>query len=247
MLNNKIAFFGIVLLLLILTTVVHSAFAQNLGVDSSKKQIGTNKAEISTITQPKAKTTIANNTTSQQQRQEINRNLVSNPDFHPDGGFSLFQSNLVNFPANWNDSVNQCVDNYQCTLNFTDGVRDKVSFQVSTTSNNVNRWSWVTGEEINVKPKQQYAVITNMKLNTYSRGSNVVIEGLNQTSAQWYQIAQCPPGTNGPTEWKTYNCQITIPANTNKIKPALNAGWSSQKDREATTLFDHIEIKLTKL
>jgi hypothetical protein len=53
------------------------------------------------------------------------------------------------------------------------------------------------------------------------------------------QIAQCPSGTNGPSEWKEYKCNITtIPKDTSKITPVLSAGWSSQQGKQAVTLFD---------
>ena len=244
---NKIAIFSIVFLLIMFllmsTTVVQSLYAQNLNVNN-KKHISTNKAEISSAVAAAAitkATTTSANTTSEQH--EIKRNLVSNPDFLPSIYMPLFPSNPINFPANWNDSLNQCTDTFQCTINFTDGLRDNLTFQVSTASNNKNMWSWIRGEEINVKPKEQYTVITNMKLNTYAMQSHIVIEGFNQTSKVWYPIAQCPSGINGPREWKAYNCQITIPANMIKIRPVLNAGWSSQRNEEATTLFGHIEIK----
>jgi hypothetical protein len=85
------------------------------------------------------------------------------------------------------------------------------------------------------------------------------IEQYNETSNRWYQIIQCPPGTIGPLQWTTFKCQIDIPpirnagndnnskstvTTTTEIRPVLNAGWSSQKNKEGITLFDDIDIRL---
>ena len=82
-----------------------------------------------------------------------------------------------------------------------------------------------------------------MKLNNFVIGSHVALQGYNETSKAWYPLTtQCPPGTNGPLEWKQFRCNITIPANTTKIKLLLNAGWSSEEGKEAVTLFDAIYL-----
>jgi hypothetical protein len=58
------------------------------------------------------------------------------------------------------------------------------------------------------------------------------------TSNRWNPFKmQCPSGTNGPLEWHEYSCAITIPNGITKIRPILNAGWSSQPGKEAITLF----------
>jgi len=49
-------------------------------------------------------------------------------------------------------------------------------------------------------------------------------------------------GINGPLEWHEFSCVITIPNNITKIRPVLNAGWSSDGKNEATTWFDGINI-----
>ena len=38
------------------------------------------------------------------------------------------------------------------------------------------------------------------------------------------------------------DCILIIPENTTKIRAVLNAGWSSQPNKEATTWFDGINI-----
>jgi hypothetical protein len=82
-----------------------------------------------------------------------------------------------------------------------------------------------------------------MKLNEFVSGSHIVIEAYNETSKIWRQIIQCPIGTSGPLEWHEYSCKLTIPVNIDKIRPILNAGWSSKPSKEAVTLFDAIEVR----
>ena len=80
-----------------------------------------------------------------------------------------------------------------------------------------------------------------MKLNQYATQSHVSLRGYNESSKSWYHLTtQCPPGTNGPLEWHEFSCELTIPENTTKIRPALNAGWSSQPNKESTTWFDDV-------
>jgi hypothetical protein len=56
----------------------------------------------------------------------------------------------------------------------------------------------------------------------------------------------CPTINNGPIEWHEFSCEIRIPQNTTTIAPILAAGWSSQQNKEAVTLYDAIYItKLT--
>jgi hypothetical protein len=191
---------------------------------------------------------IKNNTAtgSQLLKNEERGNLVSNPDFSLPVNTSFSSSFLYNYPPDWNNSRQQCGDSFQCVVNFTDGWKDSTSFQISTTSNNNNTWSWIYGKEIDVDPSKKYSVVTHIKLNKFARGSHVVIEGSNETSDSWYQILQCPIGINGPSKWKTFNCELTIPKDTNIIRPVLNGGWSSQKNQQGITWFDAMYIKLKK-
>jgi hypothetical protein len=48
--------------------------------------------------------------------------------------------------------------------------------------------------------------------------------------------------SNNALEWQVSSCEVTIPANTTKIRLVLNAGWSSQQNREAVTFFDANEV-----
>jgi hypothetical protein len=162
-------------------------------------------------------------------------------DFVGDPFFVLI-NNASNLPKYWNDSHNSCVDSFMCELNNKDGWVDKMSFQLSTANNTNNTWSWIYGQANPVKPHEKYELLAHMKLNKSATQSHIVLEGFNESSKKWYQIRQCPGGTNGPLEWKEFDCTIPIPENTTKIRPVLNAGWSSQENATAVTLFDAIHL-----
>jgi glucose/arabinose dehydrogenase len=162
-------------------------------------------------------------------------NFVSNSNFS-------IADNKSGLPLYWNDSLNICGKTYTCKTNGTDGWNDKLSFQLSTTNNTNKTWSWIKGREIHVKPGEKFQLVSHMKLNNWATESHVVLEGFNETSKQWYQITQCPSALNGFWEWREFRCFTTIPENTTKIRPILNAGWSSQPNREATIWFDSISI-----
>jgi len=161
--------------------------------------------------------------------------LVTNPNF-------TFFNETTGLPSYWIDPLSSCKKYFSCTIKFTDGWNDYVSFSISTTNNTKNTWSSIYGKEIGVKPKGQYQLVTHMKINNWATQSHVLLEGLNDTSKLWYQLKQCPSGTNGPLDWKEFNCFFTVPENTTKVRPVLNAGWSSLSHKEATTWFDSINI-----
>jgi hypothetical protein len=54
------------------------------------------------------------------------------------------------------------------------------------------------GQEIDVKPRSKYQLVSHMKLNNWATQSHVAWEGFNQSSKQWYEIKRCPSGINGP-------------------------------------------------
>ncbi len=147
-------------------------------------------------------------------------------------------------PANWTDPLRRCVYNFECIVNSTNGWQNiKTSFQVLTSLTNNDTWSYIIGKEIDVIPDEKYQIITHMKLNEFARASHIAIEGYDETSKTWNPLkTQCPAGTDGPLEWHEYRCEMIIPANIAKIRPILNAGWSSQPGKEAVTLFDVIRI-----
>jgi hypothetical protein len=143
----------------------------------------------------------------------------------------------------WTDPTKNCDHDFKCTGNLTTGWNDSTSFQLSTNTTNEDTWSFINGKEINVNRGEHYTFTTHMKLNEFARGSHIAMEAYNDTSRIWHQIMQCPVGTNGPLKWHEYSCEMTIPANTTKVRPILNAGWSSQPGKQAMTLFDAIYLK----
>jgi hypothetical protein len=165
-------------------------------------------------------------------------NLVSNPDF-------MYVNNQSGLPLYWNDSLKNCNYIFKCTITSIDKWKGNTSFRLSTNaiSTNNDTWSWIRGKEINVKPGEQYTFTTHMKLNEFATGSHIKLEGYNETSKGWHELnPQCPFGTDGPLEWHEFSCMITIPKDIGKIRPVLNAGWSSQLGKEAVTLFDAIDV-----
>jgi len=147
-------------------------------------------------------------------------------------------------PINWSDTGRNCDFTFRCIDNSTAGWQNiKTSFQLSTNTTKEGTWSWIYGKEIDVNPGEQYVFTTHMKLNNFVIGSHIKLQGYNETSQIWNEIMQCPSSVNRPLEWHEYSCKLTIPANIDKIRPILNAGWSSQPGKEAITLFDAIEVR----
>lgn len=140
------------------------------------------------------------------------------------------------------DPLKKCTSTFKCKQDPTSSWDNNTSMQISTTLNNTKLWSGISGETISVSPDKGYEVLTRMKLNNWSTASHIVVEGFNQTSKQWNQLEQCPPGTNGPLEWSEFTCKMTIPGDTTMIRPKLNAGWSSQPNKQAITWFDTISV-----
>jgi len=71
----------------------------------------------------------------------------------------------INLSSYWKDSHKSCLGLFTCDLNLTDGWIDNQSFRLSTTNGTENKWSWIAGKEIEVKPNQQYEFQAHMKLN----------------------------------------------------------------------------------
>jgi len=149
---------------------------------------------------------------------------------------------MGNLTSYWKDSHNSCSSSFTCHLNLTNGLTNNQSFQVSTTNGTENTWSWISGRKVEVKPNEQYELLTHMKLNPWATQSHILLRGFNESSQKWYQIEQCPSGTNGPLEWKEFDCKILIPQNTSKIYPMLDAGWSSRGGETAVTSFDAVHL-----
>ena len=169
------------------------------------------------------------------QNKSNSTNYVSNSEF-------VLVNNTSGLPLQWDDTYEQCGDIFSCAVNTTAGWNDNTSLMISTNTSIPKTWSHISGNEINVRPNDQYEVITHMRLNDFATQSHIVIEGFNGTSIKWYQIRHCPTGSNGPLEWHRFGCVVTVPAATSKIRLTLNAGWSSQEGSEATTFFDALYI-----
>jgi len=139
-------------------------------------------------------------------------------------------------------SSKPCMANFTCKVSMTTGWRDNTSLQVSTKSppSNNGPWSWIRGKEIGVNPNERYELVTHMKLDDLARESHIKFEGFDKNSKNWIGIKQCPPGINSSLEWHEFSCVLTIPSNITKIRPVLNAGWSSQPNKAATTWFDDV-------
>jgi hypothetical protein len=158
---------------------------------------------------------------------------------HNDGPTFVNVTSLL--PLYWKNYESRCSTSYRCTINYTTGWNNNSSLQISTTNNTRNTWSGIYGKEIEVKPEERYQLLTHMKLNKFAIGSHVALQGYNETSKSWYPLTtQCPPGTNGPLEWREFSCIITVPNNIIKMRTVLNAGWSSQQNKQAITWFDSL-------
>ena len=168
--------------------------------------------------------------------EDLGPNLVANSNF-------ALVNNHTKLPLYWNDSLNNCGQTFTCKINVTSGWNDKLSYQFSTKRphNNTGSWSSIYGQEIKVEPFKSYKLLTHMKMNKYAIFSHVLLEGFNEHSRKWYQIEQCPAGIEGRLQWKQFSCIVTIPENTTKMRPVLNAGWSSQP-KVARTWFDELSL-----
>jgi hypothetical protein len=168
---------------------------------------------------------------------DLGPNLMANSDFE-------LLNNHTKLPLYWNDSFKNCERKFTCKMNATSGWNDKLSYQFSTKSphNKSGSWSSIYGQEISVDPSKIYILFTHMKMNKYATQSHVLFEGFNEHSRKWYQIEQCPPGSEGWLQWEQFSCLLKIPENVTKIRPVLNAGWSSQPKVVARTWFDDLTL-----
>lgn len=146
----------------------------------------------------------------------------------------------VSFFSFWNDPNLSCATKFKCAANFTTGWNDTSSIQVSTNNTETNQWSYVYGNEARVEPNERYELVSHLKHNPWSTQSHVKLEGYNNTSNNWYEIEKCPSVTNASPDWNEYKCVITIESNVSKVRPVLNAGWTSEVGRPAITWFDSI-------
>ena len=177
--------------------------------------------------------TSSQNTTSLNQTRS---DLIINPNF-------TFFNDTSGLPSYWNDPFKSCRTTFSCTIKFTEGWNDYVSFSLSTTNNTNQTWSSIYGKEIEVKPKEQYQLVSHIKLNDWVTQSHIALEGFDETSKIWHQlINNVLLVLMDLSTWHEFSCIILIPEKTTKIRAVLNAGWSSQPNKEATTWFDGINI-----
>src|SRR4029078_6413409 len=95
---------------------------------------------------------------------EMNQTRVDlqiNPNF-------TFFNETSGLPTDWSDGLGYCHKYYTCTVKFTDGWNDFVSFSASTTNNTNGTWSWIYGKETSVSSNQRVQIITHMKLNNWT-------------------------------------------------------------------------------
>jgi len=153
------------------------------------------------------------------------------------------ESKIINFsfPMLENKSLISCNSIFKCTSSSSTGWKDGTSFKISTNTTN-KTWSSIYGKEIDVKKNKAFKLVAHMKINKWATESHVVLEGFNKTAKHWNQIKYCSPLTDAPLEWQEYSCIYTVPDKITKIRPVLNAGWSSQPGKEATTWYDSVYV-----
>jgi aldose sugar dehydrogenase len=212
------------------TLITKNITAQFITADEQVKSL-TNQINFSSISLPNSdkNTTIENS-------QSIPDLLVL------DNASAMVIHSLASY---WTDPFKECVNPYKCAINYTSGWKDNTSLQISTTNNSEHNWSYIVGKPIDVNPDEQYVFTTHVELNKYAAGTHILMEGYNQTWGQWYQLGQCPGGINGPLNWSAFSCGLTIPEKITKIRPVMNAGWSSQRDQEAVSMFDAFSLEKT--
>lgn len=166
--------------------------------------------------------------------------LYSNPNFllldQPLGTITFGLSSF------WKDEYNSCKNRFNCSFSVSTGWNDKSSYEISTQYNEKNNWSSIYGQELNVKPNDLYQLVSHMSMNKWAIQSHFILEGFNKTSNTWYQLVRCPSGIDGPMNWREFSCNLAIPADTTKVRPVLNAGWSTGDAQVARTWFDSIFI-----
>jgi len=235
---NCFLYFSILCVSLIISQIIYSGNGQL----QNTAQTGTNYAHGLKQPQTIAQNSVGGNSIIN----ETPTKKFGKSNSYSDPSFILFnsKSGIASFwlSSFWKDQFNSCISNFTCTGNFSTGWKDKRSLQISSNNTNNDTWSWIYGQNMSVKPNDNYRFVVHMKLNNWALQSHAVLEGFNETTSEWYKINQCPSGTNGPLEWQQFSCLVTIPQNTTKIRPVLNAGWSSQAGKVATTWFDSLYL-----
>jgi aldose sugar dehydrogenase len=252
------------IVILVLTTSIYSVYAFNASMATSRSIADTRSYNETRINYHTTAVALQEDISDIYRKtvnlEVINRTAIPNGKILPEFIASLIDANRVSsnphfilidnksgiigygLPSYWKLPSKPCIGNFTCKASKTTGWRDNTSLQVSTKSPTDTKgpWSWIRGQEIGVNPNERYELVTHMKLNDLARESHIKFEGFNKTLKKWIGIKQCPPGINRSLEWHEFSCEVTIPNNITKIRPELNAGWSSQPNKEATTWFDDV-------
>jgi len=124
-----------------------------------------------------------------------------------------------------------------------DAFDGEYSLKISTNLTTPFKWSWVRSDEIDVYPGESYFVSFRVKYWNVN-GTHVKIEGFNETSGKWKNIAFIARGIRGSSnDWEEYSRVVTIPKNIIKVRIVLNAGWvMDEKDGPAEVYFDDIRM-----
>lgn len=117
------------------------------------------------------------------------------------------------------------------------------NYSLKLTTNVTDAWDWsiFRSSQIIVN-KGTYVITSHLKTENVNQ-THIVIEGYNTTSAQWFQIIQCPSGIDGTNDWSEYVCRFNTEDDTPYVKINLNAGWSLDKINPANSWFDDLSIE----
>jgi glucose/arabinose dehydrogenase len=177
---------------------------------------------------------------SNENNESSQSNVYSNPPFvFFDNKSSMISLGLHSF---WKDQGLSCLNQFRCETDRSTGWNDDNSFRVSSADNSNRTRAMFYGKSIDVTPQKQYQFVSHMKMSEWARQSRVVLEGFDEGTRNWNRIQECPSGVNGPIDWNEYKCHVKIPNNTTKVRPVLNAGYSSNPEEKAITWFDTIYL-----
>ena len=139
-----------------------------------------------------------------------------------------------------------CYNSFKCefteSTTASDDTKENRSLTLSTDSNSEYGWSWIDGQVYNVSSGINYTISATMAQNPYAVQSHIVVYGSDESTKSWEELLQCPSGKTGLLERSTFECNILVSSNISKIRPILNAGWSSEDNKEASTTFSELTI-----
>jgi len=170
---------------------------------------------------------------------DINQYLIP---LTPYGGFE--QSKANDQPEGWYLTY----DNGKTKLSLVTDTKaeGKRSLKVTNESSRAYDISWVSTWENPVQAGDIYTFETNVKYRN-AKWSSARLEGYQQKTRQWIPLIACPGLGWGDSGWKKYQCSICIPEGITWIRPALGAGWKSNRHKgPAVTWFDGVNISKVK-